>query len=108
MNLLAVANGIYAGGGMMFAPDARLDDGMMNLLLAHDLSRAAILRELPRIRRGGHLANPHVHTFKTTRALIETLSPQEALPVEADGNVRGHTPASFRIIPKSLKLVLPE
>jgi diacylglycerol kinase (ATP) len=108
MNLLAVANGVYAGGGMMFAPDARLDDGMMNLLLAHDLSRSAILRELPRIRRGGHLANPHVRTIKTTRVLIETLSPQDALPVEADGNVRGHTPASFRIIPKALKLVLPE
>jgi diacylglycerol kinase (ATP) len=107
MNLLAVANGVYAGGGMMFAPDARLDDGMMNLLLAHDLSRSAILRELPRIRRGGHLANPHVRAIKTTRVLIETLSPQDALPVEADGNVRGHTPASFRIIPKSLKLVQP-
>lgn len=108
MNLLAVANGIYAGGGMMFAPDARLDDGMMNVLLAHDLSRAAILRELPRIRRGGHLSNPRVHALKTTRVLIETLSPQDALPVEADGNVRGQTPAEFRIVPSALKVVLPE
>jgi diacylglycerol kinase (ATP) len=108
MNLLAVANGIYAGGGMMFAPDARVDDGMMNVLLAHDLSRGAILLELPRIRRGGHLANPRVSTMKTTRVRIETLAPQDALPVEADGNVRGHTPAEFRIIPGALKLVLPE
>jgi diacylglycerol kinase (ATP) len=108
MNLLAVANGIYAGGGMMFAPDARVDDGMMNVLLAQDLSRAAILRELPRIRRGGHLANPRVRAIKTTRVLIETLAPQDALPVEADGNVRGHTPAEFRIIPSALKVVLPK
>ena len=108
MNLLAVANGIYAGGGMMFAPDARVDDGLMNVLLAHDLSRAAILRELPRIRRGGHLANPRVRALKTTRILIETLAPQDALPVEADGNVRGQTPAEFRVIPSALKVVLPE
>jgi diacylglycerol kinase family enzyme len=108
MNLLAVANGIYAGGGMMFAPDARLDDGMMNVLLAHNLSRAAILRELPRIRRGGHLSNPRVRAIKTTRVIIETIAPQDALPVEADGNVRGHTPAEFRIIPSALKVVLPE
>jgi diacylglycerol kinase (ATP) len=108
MNLLAVANGIYAGGGMMFAPDARVDDGMMNVLLAQDLSRAAILRELPRIRRGGHLANPRVRAIKTTRVLIETLAPQDALPVEADGNVRGHTPAEFRVIPSALKVVLPK
>jgi diacylglycerol kinase (ATP) len=108
MNLVAVANGIYAGGGMMFAPGARVDDGMMNVLLAYGLSRAAILRELPRIRRGGHLANPRVREMKTTRVLIETLAPQDALPVEADGNVRGYTPAEFRIIPSALKVVLPE
>ncbi|HEY0406634.1 MAG TPA: diacylglycerol kinase family protein, partial [Pyrinomonadaceae bacterium] len=50
-NLLAVANGIYAGGGMMFAPGARPDDGLMDVLLACELTRAVILRELPRIRR---------------------------------------------------------
>jgi diacylglycerol kinase family enzyme len=107
MNLLAVANGIYAGGGMMFAPDALLDDGMMNVLLAYDLSRGAIIRELPRIRRGGHLANPRVSVMTATRVFIETLKPQDALRVEADGNVRGHTPAEFRIIPKALRVVLP-
>lgn len=108
MNLLAIANGIYAGGGMMFAPEASLDDGMMNIMLASGLTRAAILRELPRIRRGGHLANPKVRAMKATRILVETLKPEDALPVEADGNIRGSTPAEFRIMPRALKVVLPE
>lgn len=106
-NLLAVANGIYAGGGMMFAPDAAYDDGLMDVLLACDLTRAAILRELPRIRRGAHLDNPNVRTLRCTRARIETLAGGDALPVEADGNVRGHTPAEFQIMPRALRIISP-
>ncbi|MFN2453166.1 MAG: diacylglycerol kinase family protein [Pyrinomonadaceae bacterium] len=104
-NLLALANGIYAGGGMMFAPDARLDDGELNFLIGCNLTRAAILRELPRIRRGTHLKNPNVRTAKATRVHIETRSPEDALLIEADGNLRGHTPAEFRVLPASLRIV---
>jgi diacylglycerol kinase family enzyme len=107
-NLLAVANGIYAGGGMMFAPFARPDDGQMDVLLACDLQRATILRELPRIRRGAHLDNPKVHTMRCLRVRIETLTEGDALPIEADGNVRGHTPAEFQIMPGALRIVSPQ
>ena len=106
-NLIAVANGIYAGGGMMFAPEALVDDGQMDILMACGLTRATILRELPRIRRGGHLSNPKVHTMRAARLRIETLTPRDALPVEADGNVRGHTPAEFRIVPGALRVIAP-
>jgi diacylglycerol kinase (ATP) len=104
-NLLAVANGIYAGGGMMFAPGALTDDGLLDLLLSHDLTRATILRELPRIRRGEHLANERVRLVKATHVRVETDKPEDALLVEADGNVRGHTPAEFRLLPGALRVV---
>ncbi|MDX6695828.1 MAG: hypothetical protein QOF02_3431 [Blastocatellia bacterium] len=105
-NLLAVANGVYAGGGMMFAPNAQPDDGLMDVLTACELTRAVILRELPRIRRGAHLANPNVRTMRASRVRIETLSTDELL-IEADGNVRGHTPADFQIMPAALRIVSP-
>lgn len=107
-NLLAVANGIYAGGGMMFAPLARLDDGLMDVLLAEDLTRRTILRELPRIRRGAHLDNPKVRLLRCARVRIEAPDKDAALPVEADGNVRGLTPAEFQILPSMLKIVAPK
>ncbi|HEY0006991.1 MAG TPA: diacylglycerol kinase family protein [Pyrinomonadaceae bacterium] len=106
MNLLAVSNGIYAGGGMMFAPEARLDDGLMDVVMASGITRATILRELPRIRRGAHLSNPRVRLLKTRSLRIETFGPENALAVEADGNLRGHTPAEFRIMPKALRVVV--
>lgn len=105
-NLLAVANNIYAGGGMMFAPAARIDDGKMDVLLSWNITRTGILRELPRIRRGGHLANSNVRADLATRVEIETIGPENELPIEADGNVRGVTPATFFIMPGALRLVL--
>ncbi|HEX8852440.1 MAG TPA: hypothetical protein VF754_03085, partial [Pyrinomonadaceae bacterium] len=103
-NLIAVANGTYAGGGMMFAPGARLDDGKFDVVLATGgLTRRMILRELPRIRRGEHLSNPKVRVIRATRLHVKT--PADALLVEADGNVRGRTPATFRIIPGALRVL---
>jgi YegS/Rv2252/BmrU family lipid kinase len=104
-NLIAVANGMYAGGGMKFAPAALLDDGQMDVLISCGITRATILRELPRIRRGDHLTNTNVRAMKVKHVRIETLTPEDALPVEADGNVRGHTPAEFRILPAALRVI---
>jgi diacylglycerol kinase (ATP) len=104
-NLIAVANGIYAGGGMMFAPHALNNDGLIDLVLTRDLTRPTILRELPRIRRGKHLANPLVRIIKAKHIKVETEASEDALLVEADGNVRGHTPAEFHIMPGALRLI---
>ena len=105
-NLLAVANGIYAGGGMMFAPGARVDDGALDFLAACGIGRATILREMPRIRRGEHLTNPRVRTLRCRRVRVETLRGSRPLLVEADGNLRGHTPAEFRVLPAALRVVV--
>ena len=104
-NLIAVANSTYAGGGMMFAPNARTDDGLIDLMLTRDLTRSTILRELPRIRRGEHLSNPKVRIVKARQVRVETKTTEDALLVEADGNVRGHTPARFQIVPRALRVI---
>jgi diacylglycerol kinase (ATP) len=104
-NLIAVANNTYAGGGMKFAPEARTDDGLIDLMLSENLTRRTILRELPRIHGGGHVNNPRVRLFKSKRVRLEPVGEEDALPVEADGNLRGHTPAEFQIIPSALRIV---
>ena len=105
-NLVAVVNGPYAGGGMNFSPDADVGDGLLDVVTASDLSRAEVVRELTRIHKGGHLANPKVYLRRGASVRLETFDPREALPVEADGDVRGHTPAEFRVVPAALRLVI--
>ena len=105
-NLIAVVNGLYAGGGMMFAPAARVDDGYLDVMTACGVGRREVLRELPRIHSGGHLANPKVRVTRGTRVRIEALSRKNMLAVEADGDVRGYTPAEFCVVPAALRVVL--
>jgi len=39
---------------------------------------------------------------------IETFSPEDAMPIEADGNVRGVTPVEFRVMPRALRFLVGE
>lgn len=104
-NLIAVSNGLYAGGGMMFTPEARHDDGYLDLLVVRDGTRRMIAREMTRIHRGGHVGNSRVRIMRGKSVRIEPLS-NEALAVEADGNLRGHIPATFTIMPQALRVVV--
>jgi YegS/Rv2252/BmrU family lipid kinase len=104
-NLVAVVNSPYAGGGMMFSPEARTDDSLLDVVTASRLTRRSLIREMTRIHSGGHVKNPRVRIQRGERVRIEHLTPDDALAVEADGDVRGHTPLEFRVIPGALKVV---
>lgn len=106
MNLVGVANGLYAGGGMMFSNLARIDDGKLDVVTASGLSRANVVTELSRIHTGGHLDNPKVSLTQGACARIETLLLQDAMLLEADGNVRGVTPVEFQVMPGALRFLI--
>jgi diacylglycerol kinase (ATP) len=105
MNLVAVANALYCGGGMMLSPDARIDDGRLDVITASGLSRANVVTELSRVHTGGHVNNPKVTITQGAIARIETFLQQDAMPMEVDGNVRGVTPVQFQVLPGALKFV---
>lgn len=105
MNLVAVANALYAGGGMMLSPEARIDDGKLDVITASGLSRANVVTELSRVHTGGHVKNPKVTIAQGTIVRIETFLMQDAMPLEADGNVRGATPVQFQVLPGVLRFL---
>jgi diacylglycerol kinase family enzyme len=105
-NLIAVVNSRFAGGGMMFSPEARVDDGLLDVVTAARLSRATLVREMTRIHAGGHVANPRVRIERGTRVRIEPVGEGDALPVEADGDVRGRTPLELTVMPHALRVVI--
>ncbi|HYG11755.1 MAG TPA: diacylglycerol kinase family protein [Pyrinomonadaceae bacterium] len=104
-NLVAIANSPYAGGGMMFSPEARTDDGLLDVVTACKFARRSLIRELTRIHSGGHVRNPRVSISRGERVRIEHLTPADRLAVEADGDVRGHTPLEFRVLAGALNVV---
>ena len=59
-------------------------------------------------RGGGFLSRFDTSQLRITRGArvrIENLTPTDALPIEADGDVRGRTPVEFRVLPRALRVV---
>lgn len=97
------ANAPHAGAGMMqLAPDASLTDGLMNLCLIRQTSRFEAAGQFPRLLRGAHIGHPKVRYFTGTSLDLDS---ETALEVAADGELIGHTPARFQLIPKGLRVV---
>jgi YegS/Rv2252/BmrU family lipid kinase len=108
MNLVGVANGLYAGGGMKLSPEAKLDDGLLDVVTASGLSRSNVVTELSRVHSGGHVKNPKVTLTQGKIVRIETFLTQDAMPIEADGNVRGVTPVQFQVMPHALRFAMSD
>ena len=82
--MTAVMNGRSFGGSFHVCPEARADDGELDLLIAGGVGRMAILGLVPRIMRGTHAGDPRLKLARARRVLIESDAP---LLVEADGEI---------------------
>ena len=104
MRDVIVANGRYFGGGMMICPEARPDDGLFDVLLIGDVTKAELARTLPKIYRGTHLPHPKGELLRGSSVSVESPEP---LPVELDGEQPGTTPVHFEVVPAALRLRVP-
>jgi YegS/Rv2252/BmrU family lipid kinase len=94
MNNMVVANGQFFGGGMKIAPKAVPTDGLLDVQIEHARKRDAIAL-MPKIYKGQHVPHPDILEAKRVRVAIEADRP---LPIEADGELLGVTPATFEVI----------
>lgn len=100
MNNLIVANGQFFGGGMKIAPRAAPTDGVFDIQIEHASKREQIA-VMPKVYRGEHVPHPDILEAKRQRTSIEC---HESLPIEADGELLGHTPASFEVLRNLIRL----
>lgn len=82
--MISIGNSCRTGGGFYLTPDARLDDGLLDVGIAAAVSRWRILRLLPKALKGAHTTDP-VITMLRCRSL--QLACQAELPVQVDGEV---------------------
>ena len=97
--------GRYCGGGMDVAPGARTDDGLLDLTVIRHMSPWEILRDLPRLFDGTLPAHPKVVVKRTGRVVFA--GPEGTL-LEADGDIVGRLPATLSVLPRALRVVLPD
>ena len=104
MHDVIVANGQYHGGAMWLAPEARPDDGLFDVLLIGDVTKADFATTAPKLYRGKHLGHPKVDL---ARARVVTVDGAETLPIELDGEQVGTTPARWDVVPGALRIRVP-
>lgn len=99
--LCLLANGRYFGGAMHAAPEAELDDGLLDLLMLKEISVAKFLWHLPKIYKGTHLKIPEIFFQKVRKFTAES---SEQVILDIDGESPGYLAATFEVLPKILNL----
>ncbi len=101
--MVVVANGSYFGGGMLIAPQAKPDDGLLDIVIFGNANRSELLKIWLMSYQGTHVTHKNVIVKRATNAAIQSC---ERALVEIDGEVIGECPASFRIVPSALTVVV--
>ena len=105
--LVAVGNGPAYAGGMRVAPDARLDDGLLDVTVVGAMSKAEFLVNFPRVFKGRHVTHPKVQTYRAARVELSSLDPSLPMEVYADGERVGPLPGTMEAVRDALTVRVP-
>jgi len=101
--LVSVANGSSFGGGMRIAPDASMDDGLLDVVVLGPVSRAQLVRVFPRVYTGAHVTHEAVTVRRARRVRVEV--PDRLLAVYADGERVGPAPLEIEVVPGAVRIL---
>ena len=102
---IELALGGYEGGGMHVAPDADPTDGLFDAVLIDATSRWELVTFAWRIRSGDHLRSPQVTVRRTRSLSVEVADGRGPVYLQADGELLGRDPFTFRVLPAALRFV---
>ena len=98
---IVIANGQYFGGGMWVAPPARMDDGVLEVVVVGDVSRLEVLTNTRRLYRGTLSGHPKVQVFSAQTISLES---DEEVLIDMDGELVGRLPVRFELLSKKIKI----
>ena len=101
---VAAANGKAYGGGMLLAPDAEMDDGLLDVVMGWPPSRRAFLGSLRDVFKGTHLDRDWIAVLRGAEVRIAADRP---FTVYADGDPIGELPVTIRAVPRAVQVLLP-
>lgn len=104
---VSICNNRYMGGGMLAAPDASLDDGMLDVIMIGAAGRLKLLRTFPKIYKGTHVQDALVRVRQTAELHVDVPAGARPEGVVVDGEPVGQTPATWRVIPRAVSVRVP-
>jgi diacylglycerol kinase (ATP) len=107
MNLynVIIGNGRYVAGGIPVAPEAVLDDGMLDIILIPEKPAGELAILIAQILLGKHLAS---ETIIYRRAAKVAVSSTPGMWFNVDGELVGNDPAVFEVMPRAIQFIVAE
>ncbi len=114
--MVAVCNGCSYGGGFMAAPESRLDDGVLDVMVVRNLPLLKIAKALPLYQSGRHFKNGSiipelrdvVEYFPVRQVSIRTCDPADKVVINVDGECEENDFLSAKVVPLAARIVLPD
>ena len=101
----AVANGARYGSGVRIAPEAKMDDGWLDVALVGEVGWMRLVEAIPIVLGSGDLRGfPEVQRHRGKRIVLSTDRP---VKVHGDGELLGESPAEFEVLPGALRVMTP-
>lgn len=107
--LTAIGNGAYCGGGFKALPKAKLDDGVLDVIIVNKINRRTLMSLLPKYRKGSHLEMPGIEQiihYEQCKSL--EIKPVNSFEVCADGELTEVSGLRIEILPKAIRFSVPE
>jgi len=104
-SFVLIGNGRYYGGPVQFFSEARVDDGLLDVLVFQKMGHLDIARYLGTVLFGRHTSLPDVVYFQTEKLHVHS---DVEVPVEVDGELATTLPVTFRIASRKLRVLVPE
>jgi diacylglycerol kinase (ATP) len=102
---VVVANGRYIAGGMLIAPEAAIDDGLLDIVLIPKRPAPELALVVAQIALGTHLSSDVVIHRRATKL---TVNSKPGMWFNVDGELVGNEPATFEVVPRALRFIAPK
>lgn len=103
--MVSVMNGRRMGGGFMMAPQGRPSDGLLDVCIAEQVSRARIFQLIPHFMRGTQASQPGIRMLRASRLVVTAL--KGGLPAHADGETicTSGQELSIELLPQQIEMI---
>ncbi len=102
--ILVLVTNVQLYGAWRVAPQAKLDDALLEVYIARGGSALDVARHAISVLRGKQLENPEIDVYRGRQI---TVRGEKALPVHVDGDPAGYTPVTISVAAKALQVVVP-
>ncbi|MGW1209520.1 YegS/Rv2252/BmrU family lipid kinase [Streptomyces sp. NPDC002499] len=99
---VVAANSGYYGSGRHIAPDARVDDGLLDIVMIREAPRRLFFALMNELKTGAHVRRPEVTILRGREIRIEA---DREVPYGADGEVEAVLPVTVRVLPGALRVL---